>query len=210
MSTSQVKAGGGRPGGGVGGGRYALGMLTLHFDYPSPASAVALVRLQRLADDGYAVRFVGLDTLGLDVAVPPTLDQLDEFGRYRDRARDLGLPMRSPTLRPPTLSAHLVGVYAEQVDLGASWRWSCLRAYWIDGANLAEESVLVGLAAAAGLDEDAVVEHLTDRLARQTLRGRMTARRRNGIGGVPVIEADGGVFVSAELTDADLEQLASL
>jgi hypothetical protein len=49
-------------------------MLTLHFDYPSPASAVALLRLQRLTDVGHRIRFLGLDALGLDVAVPPTLD----------------------------------------------------------------------------------------------------------------------------------------
>lgn len=185
-------------------------MLTLHFDYPSPASAVAVLRLQPLADAGHPVRFVGMDALGLNVAVPPTLDLLDELSRYRDRAVELGLPMRRPSRRPPTLAAHLLGGLADHHGLGASWRWACLHAYWALDVDLSDEHALAALAHEAGLDHDAVSERLADQPARQALRGRMTSRRRSGIGGVPVIEADGGVYVSADLADADLEQLAGL
>lgn len=185
-------------------------MLTLHFDYPSPASAVAMLRLQRLADAGQAIRFVGLDSLGLDVAVPPTLDQLEQLAHYHDRAVALGLPMRRPSRRPPTLAAHLVGEVAEEAGLGASWRWACLRGYWTHDVDLSDERELSSLARDAGLDEGAVGERLADRPARQALRGRMTTRRRAGVGGVPIVETDGGVLVSADVPDADLEQLASL
>jgi predicted DsbA family dithiol-disulfide isomerase len=185
-------------------------MLTLHFDYPSPASAVALLRLQRLTDVGHRIRFLGLDALGLDVAVPPTLDQLDELERYRDRAVELGLPMRRPSRRPPTLSTHLVGELADDLGLGASWRWTCLRAYWAADADLSDPGSLVDLGAEAGLDRDAVAERLEDTIARRALRGKMVTRHRAGIGGVPVLEADGGVFISADLPDAELEELASL
>lgn len=185
-------------------------MLTLHFDYPSPASAVALLRLQRLADVGHPVRFVGLDSLGLEISVPPTLDQLDELTRYRERAIELGLPMRRPSRRPPTLSSHLVGGLADEVGLGASWRESCLRAYWVSDVDLSDHDELVTLGEAAGLDRSAVVERLEDRVARQTLRGRMTTRRRGGIGGVPVLEADAGVYLSADIPDAELRELAAL
>jgi len=185
-------------------------MLTLHFDYPSPASAVALLRLQRLADVGHDIRFLGLDALGLDVAVPPTLDQLDELGRYHGRALELGLPMRRPSRRPPTLSAHLVGELADRVGLGASWRWSALRGYWASDLDLSDPGALVELAVGAGLDRAAVEEQLQDHVARRALRGQMVTRRRAGIGGVPVLEADGGVFISADLPDAELEELAAL
>jgi 2-hydroxychromene-2-carboxylate isomerase len=200
------------PSGAEGPGRdgYAPGMLTLHFDYPSPASAVALLRLQRLADVGHTVRFVGLDSLGLDVPVPPTLDQLDELARYRERAIALGLPMRRPSWRPPTLSAHLVGTLADEVGLGASWRWTCLRGYWAEGIDLSDPDALMALGEEAGLARTAVENRLADRVARHTLRGRMTTRRRAGIGGVPVLEADAGVYVSPDLPDAELEELAAL
>lgn len=185
-------------------------MLTLHFDYPSPASAVAMLRLQRLADAGYDIHFLGLDALGLDVPVPPTLDQLDELGRYHDRAVELGLPMRRPSRRPPTLSTHLVGELAERVGLGASWRWSCLLGYWASDVDLSDPNVLLELAADAGLDPAAAAAHRDDPIARRALRGRMVTRRRAGIGGVPVLEADGGVFISADLPDTELEELAAL
>jgi predicted DsbA family dithiol-disulfide isomerase len=185
-------------------------MLTLHFDYPSPASAVAMLRLQRLADEGHEIRFLGLDALGLDVPVPPTLDQLDELERYHERAVALGLPMRRPSRRPPTLSAHLVGELAERVGLGASWRWSCLLGYWASDVDLSDPGALRELAVDAGLDRAAVEEQLQDPSARRALRGRMVTRRKAGIGGVPVLEASGGVFVSADLPDAELEELVAL
>ncbi len=189
---------------------YAPPMLTLHFDYPSPASAVALMRLQRLADVGHDIRFLGLDALGLDVPVPPTLDQLDELERYHERAVELGLPMRRPSRRPPTLSAHLIGELADRVGLGASWRWSCLVGYWSSDVDLSDPVALLELAVVAGLDRAAAEAQRDDPVARRTLRGRMANRRQAGIGGVPVLEADGGVFVSADLPDAELEELAAL
>lgn len=185
-------------------------MLTLHFDYPSPPSAIALLRLQHVADRGGAVTFVGLDTLGLEMVVPPTLDLLAQLERCGDEARELGLTLRRPSRQPPTLAAHLVGGLADARGLGAAWRMACLQAYWTDDVDLSDEDALRGLASGVGLDEDEVITHLADRVLRGTVRGRMTARRRRGIGVVPVLEADGGVLVSADLPADDLMQLATL
>jgi 2-hydroxychromene-2-carboxylate isomerase len=185
------------------------GVLTLHFDITSPAAAVAVLRLQALVDAGATVRFSPIDTLGLDIDVPPTRELLDELVRYADRAAELGLAMRRPSRQPPTLRAHVVGEVAEAADLGASWRWRCLRAYWSEDRDLHDEDTLVELALAAGLEEAPVRRALGDRLTVHGLRDRMTHQRRRGIGGVPVLEFD-GTFVSAELPDADLRRLAGL
>jgi 2-hydroxychromene-2-carboxylate isomerase len=182
-------------------------VLTLHFDYTSPRAAVALLRLQRLADAGTDVRFVGLDVLGLEVAIPPTLDLLADLERWTEPARELGLSMRRPALQPPTFAAHLVGELADDAGLGASWRDACLTGYWEQGTDLSSEGALVELAAPAGLDPAAIVDRLADRRARTTLRNRMATARRSGVGGVPVLEVD-GALVPAELSDADLRQLA--
>jgi predicted DsbA family dithiol-disulfide isomerase len=184
--------------------------LTLYHDLTSPASAVGILRLQALADRGANVGFIGVDMLGLAIGIPATLDQLDEFERYRDRALALGLAMRRPVRRPPTLDAHLVAQFAEQAGLGASWRSTCLRAYFADGMDLADRLVLLDLARAAGLDPDAVAAVLDDDVERRALRARMTTMRRRGVGGVPVLEAGPGAFVSAEIGDDDLERLAFL
>jgi 2-hydroxychromene-2-carboxylate isomerase len=184
-------------------------VLTLFFDFPSPASAVALLRLQPIADAGGAVAFAGLDTLGLSISVPPTLDLLAELERVGPRALELGLPLRRPSRQPPTAAAHLIGELADEVGLGASWRDTCLRAYWLDDVDLSDEVVLLELAGRAGLGTEAVAARLADRGARDLSRTRMASARRRGLGGVPVLDVD-GVLVSPDLPDADLRQLAGL
>lgn len=184
-------------------------MLTLYYDVPSLPAAVAVLRLQRLVDGGGVVDFRGIDVVGVDTALPVTLDQLDEIERWSETAAALGLAVRRPRERPPTLAAHLVGVLATTRGLGAAWRAAILRAYWSEGRPIATTDTLVELADAIGLDRDEVARRLEDPAARVALRQRMTADRGRGIGGVPVLELD-GTFVSAQLSDADLRQLAGL
>lgn len=184
-------------------------MLVLHYDITSLAATVVALRLQHIADVGGTVRFQGIDVLGVDAAVPVTLDQLDELERWRDRAEELGLTVQRPTLRPPTLSAHLVGVLATEGELGAAWRDAVFRAYWTDGVRLDDPEVLRELARDVGLDVAAVAAALEDPAARVALRQRMTSDRARGIGGVPVLELD-GTFVPADLAERDLRQLAGL
>ncbi|MEX1164593.1 MAG: DsbA family protein [Nitriliruptor sp.] len=184
-------------------------MLILHHDPTSPASAVATLRLQQLAAEGGAVAFQGFDTLGLDAAIPVTLDQLAELDRVGDRLRELGVDVRRPIQRPPTLAVHLVADLADPAGLGAAWRTAVIAAYWERGADLADDATLSALAGDAGLDTAAVSDLLADRGARIQLRRRMLATRQRGIGGVPVLEVD-GTLVSADLPDADLRQLAGV
>ena len=185
-------------------------MLTLYFDYPSAASVVAVLRLQRLADDGLPVVFEGFDPFGLESPLPVTLDQYEELERHGPRAAELGLPLRRPSTRPPTLRAHLVGRLATEQGLGAAWRSRCLAAYWRDGVDLGAPAVLQQLAAETGLDVAVVAATLDDHAARVRLRQRMVMLRSRGIGGVPVLEVAGGTMVSPELADTDLRALAGL
>jgi predicted DsbA family dithiol-disulfide isomerase len=184
-------------------------VLILHHDVTAPRSALAVLRLQRIADLGHPVAFLGLDVLGLAVSLPVTLDQLAELEQVADRAAGLGLVMRRPTLRPPTLDAHLVGDHAERMGLGAAWRLACLTAYWTDGEDLSDHEVLVSRAEGVGLDVGEVRGVLADRAARDELRTSMLARRALGVGGAPVLEA-GGTLLSAEVDDATLIELTGV
>lgn len=184
-------------------------MLVLYFDYASPASAVAVLRLQALADQGAQVGFAGIDVLGLDVSLPVTLDQLAEFHRWEPRARLLGLDLRRPPVRPATLGAHLIGTLAEAHDLGAAWRLAALEAYWTRGVDLGDDARLVELATRVGLPAERVQTWLADHSRRAALRRTMTTDRGRGIGGVPVLEFE-GTFVGADISDEDLRRLAEL
>jgi predicted DsbA family dithiol-disulfide isomerase len=181
-------------------------VLILHHDVTAPRSALAVLRLQRIADLGHPVAFRGLDVLGLAVSLPVTLDQLAALEQVADRAAELGLVMRRPTLRPPTLDAHLVGDHAERLGLGAAWRLACLTAYWTDGEDLSDHEVLVARAGRIGLDVDAVRSVLADKAARDELRASMLARRALGVGGAPVLEV-GGTLLSADIDDTTLIEL---
>lgn len=184
-------------------------MLVLYFDYASPASAVAVLRLQELANQGAQVAFVGIDVLGLEVSLPVTLDQLDELERWAPRARSLGLELRRPRVRPATIGAHLVGALATALDLGSAWRFAALEAYWTRGVDLGDDTRLVEIATAVGLPADRVRAELGDRARRAELRRTMTAHRGRGVGGVPVLEFQ-GTIVAADLDDDDLRRLAAL
>lgn len=184
-------------------------MLVVHHDFTSPASVVAVLRLQHIADTVGGVQFAGIDVLGTSISLPPTLGLLAELERWSSTARQLGLAMRRPSHQPPTLSCHLVSDVADAAGLGASWRMGVLTAYWRDDADIADRAVLTELAEESGLDRATVAERLADQAARRALAGEMAARRRNGVGGVPVLEF-GGTLTSADLCDEDLRRLAML
>ncbi len=184
-------------------------MLTLHHDVTAPAAAVAVLRCQRLVDAGARVTFSPLDVLGLAISIPVSAALSAEIEVHREAARSLGLVLRRPSRQPPTLLTHVVGELAEEIGLGASWRWTCLDAYWREDLDLTDPDVLTMMGERAGLDGDAVAARLGDRARANDLRERMLAQRRRGLGGVPVLELD-GTFVPAELPDRDLWQLAGL
>jgi 2-hydroxychromene-2-carboxylate isomerase len=181
-------------------------MLVLHHDVTSPASAIAVARLQRLADEGLPVRFNGVDVLGLAVTLPVTLDVLADLERLRPVAAAHGVVLGTPTRRPPTAAVHLLGELAHDAGLGAAWRAATYRAYWRDDADLGDDAVLVGIADRVGLDADVVTAALADGASIAAFRRRGAAIRQDGVGGVPVLEAH-GTLLPADLDDDALREL---
>lgn len=184
-------------------------MLTLYHDVPSAGALVAMLRLQRLADEGLPVAFRGFDVLGLDMTLPATLDDLEDWQAHRDEAARLGWQLPRPRRHPATLLAHLVGALAEERGLDAAWRLGLYRAHWLQGRDVAQADVLTRLAVEVGLDATEVAALLDDREQRHRLHQQMLVHRGDGIGGVPVLEA-GGTFLSPAIPDADLRTLAEL
>lgn len=184
-------------------------MLTLFHDYTSPASAVAVARVQRLADEGLDVEFAGFEAIGVDMAMPVTLDVITAIDELHADAEAEGVVLRRPPLLPPTAKAHVLEDAAEAAGLGASWRLTVYRAFWTEGVDLADDGVLGGLAHTAGLDAGAVEQALEDRGALAAVRRRHGAHRRKGIGGVPTILASRSL-VPGLLDEADLRALAAL
>ncbi|CAN5822291.1 hypothetical protein BH23ACT10_BH23ACT10_01340 [soil metagenome] len=184
-------------------------MLTLFHDYTSPASAVAVARVERLITDGLAAQIVGIEALGVDMRLPVTVDVLAELDAVRDQARVEGLELLRPPDLPPTAAAHLVEDLARDRGRDAVWRRGCYRAYWEQSADIADLAVLSALAADAGLPAADVEHVVTDRVALLAIRQRFAGHRREGIGGVPLISFD-GTLIPGLLADDDLRALVAL
>ena len=182
-------------------------MLTLTHDVTSPASALAVARLDRLAAAGLPVRFRGIDVLAIDATLPVTLDVLAELDRVAPRAAAEGVVLERPSRRPSTARVHLVADLAEDVGLGRAWRTASYAAYWQDDADLADAAVLLPLATSIGLDADLVATALADEAAVAAVRRRTNSARSEGIGGVPVLVAH-GTLLSPDLDDDALWALA--
>ena len=184
-------------------------MLRCYHDVPSAASAVAVLRLQRLADEGLHIEFEGFETHPLGAPLPITLDVLAERDQWKERAAELGLDLRRPANVPPTALVHAIGELAAEAGLGGSWRGVAYRAYWEQAADLSDAGMLRQLADQAGLDDDAVGALLSDPAAAAgRIRRRAGRRRAAGVGAVPMLEVS-GALVPADLTDGELRQLAS-
>lgn len=181
-------------------------MLVLFHDYTSPGSAIAVARLQRLADEGLPVSFEGFDAHMVDTHLPVTLDALADLDDATQDAAAEGVAMNRPSVLPPTARAHTLGDYAEASGLGASWRLTCYRTFWDEGVDLADPRVLEDLAHRAGLDREEARGVLSDPGAVLAVRRRSAARRGEGIGGVPTIRVH-GTLIPGLITEADLRAL---
>jgi predicted DsbA family dithiol-disulfide isomerase len=182
-------------------------VITLFHDYTSPASAIAVARLQRLSDEGIPTEFVGFEVLALDAALPPSLDVLAALDDLAAEAETEGVTLRRPKLLPPTARAHAVGTIAETHDLGASWRSACYSALWAEGADISDVDVLLQLADAAGLPVEEVEAALRDGAFVASVRRAAGSHRRNGVGGVPTILFE-RTLVPGLLSEAQLRELA--
>lgn len=181
-------------------------MLTLFHDFTSPASAVAVARLQRLADEGIDVTFHGFEAIGIDLTLPVTSDVVGELASVERDAAAEGLTLARPSALPPTGLAHVVTDVAEAGDRGAAWRTAVYRAFWYDGADLADRDVLVEIAAGAGVDIERTRAALEDRVALAAVRRRTAEFRGEGVGGVPTLLAH-RTLVPGLLPETDLRAM---
>ena len=164
--------------------------------------------MQRLADDGVPVEFVGFEAVGVDVALPPSLDVLAQLEQVAEQAEAENIVLRRPSMIPPTARAHAVGTIAETHELGASWRQRCYTAFWAEGVDLDDVATLVGLAESSGLPPDEVEAAVRNTTFIASVRRAAGRHRRNGVGGVPTILSQ-RTLVPGLLTEAQLRELAA-
>ena len=154
------------------------------------------------------MEFVGFEAVGVDVALPPSLDVIAQLEQLAEEAAIEGLVLRRPAMIPPTARAHAVGTIAETHELGASWRQRCYQAFWAEGADLDDIATLVTIAESSGLPGEEVEAALGDTAFVASVRRAAGSHRRNGVGGVPTILAQ-RTLVPGLLSEAQLRELAA-
>ena len=99
-------------------------------------------------------------------------------------------------VQPNTVNAHRVMHYADQRGRQDEMAEELFRAYFIEGANLADPTVLADIGARAGFEREALAAYLASDADRDLIARADIEARNAGIGGVPFFIFDRRIGVS--------------
>jgi predicted DsbA family dithiol-disulfide isomerase len=113
--------------------------------------------------------------------------------RTTEAAAGAGLAFRTDlmTRTPNTIDAHRLIWLAGQNGVQDAAMESVFRAYFVEGRDIGEHSVLADCAAEAGLSHETVVDFLAGDVAEKEMRAADQAAREAGVSGVPSFFLDG-------------------
>lgn len=99
---------------------------------------------------------------------------------------------------PSTLKAHRLIRYAQRpgIECADILVPRLFRAYFLEGQDIGDDTVLLDLAEESGLDRDAAAEYLDGREDEDEVQAEDVFARRLGIGGVPCFIIDGKYALS--------------
>jgi predicted DsbA family dithiol-disulfide isomerase len=113
--------------------------------------------------------------------------------RITEAAASVGLAFRTDlmTRTPNTIDAHRLIWFAGQKRVQDAAMEAVFKAYFIEGRNIGERSVLAGCAAEAGIDPEEAAMFLAGDVAEQEMRAADQGAREAGVSGVPSFFLDG-------------------
>jgi predicted DsbA family dithiol-disulfide isomerase len=132
------------------------------------------------------------------------------YARVAAAGRSVGLPFafENISVQPNTLEAHRLLHYAEQHGRQDEVAEELFKAYFIEGANLADPETLAAVAERAGFDRAKVAAYLASDTDRDVVQHGDAEARSAGIGGVPFFIFNRRVGVSgAQESDTLLEAM---
>jgi predicted DsbA family dithiol-disulfide isomerase len=120
------------------------------------------------------------------------------YARVAAAGRSVGLPFAfdNISVQPNTLEAHRLLHYAEQHGRQDEVAEELFKAYFIEGANLADPETLAAVAERAGLDRAKVAAYLASDTDRDVVQQGDAEARSAGVGGVPFFIFNRRVSVS--------------
>ena len=110
-----------------------------------------------------------------------------KYQRVADVGKTVGLDMQFEKIemQPNTVRAHLLLHHAGELGKQDEVAEALFRAYFIEGANLTDNTVLADYAAQAGLDRDQTLKYLESGADADVIRSADIEARNAGVNGVP-------------------------
>lgn len=142
------------------------------------------------------------------------LDQIHQ--RFKDMAKAAGVAMDPdvPQRIPNTLNAHRMIHWAGLEGRQAAMVSALMRAYWVEGRDIGNLSVLADLGAEAGMDRAVAERLLASDADIDLVRGREAHSRQRGVNAVPTFLIAGQYVLSGaqppEMWGKVIEELARL
>lgn len=118
--------------------------------------------------------------------------------RLRETAADLGLSFEERDKTYNSRLAQELGYWAASKDKGEAFHREVFRAYFAEGKNIAQVSVLVDLADAIGLPREEAQTVLTTRAFRASVDADWALSRTKGITAVPTFVMNHDTLVGAQ------------
>lgn len=185
--------------------------IDFYFDFSSPYGYLASVRIDALAARfGRAViwRPILLGAVFKVTGGQPLVSiplKKDYTARDLDRcARLYGVPFRLPVPFPVATQAPSRAFYwlADQdADQATQLARELFRAYFVDGRDISSPEVTAEVAAAGGVDPQALLAALADPLVKERVRTETDAAIGRGVFGSPFVLVDGEPFWGMDRLD---------
>lgn len=120
------------------------------------------------------------------------------YSQIDQTAREMGLDLNFAGIKrtPNTINAHRLTLWAGVEGKQNAVVDRLFKAYFKEGRDISEHSVLVRIAAAAGMDGDVLRTLLAGDTDKDTIKTRDTKSRQSGIQGVPAFIVDNHYVVS--------------
>ena len=120
------------------------------------------------------------------------------MARLKKVAEELGLPLGERKKTYNSRLAQELGKWAETKGKGDEYHDAVFRAYFVDGKNIAETDVLMGLVKAVGLPEKEAKEVLQMRVFKEAVDSDWDLAHKMGISAVPTFVLNHQTLVGAQ------------
>ena len=129
---------------------------------------------------------------GRNVDIPGVL------ARLKKAAEEAGLPLGERKKSFNSRLAQELGKWAESKGRGDEFHSAVFRAYYVDGKNIAQRGVLLGLAKEAGLPGEEAIKILEDRTFQGAVDADWQRSMELGISAVPTFVIDHQFVIGAQ------------